>query len=205
MPRSRSSSSARRSATSARTRAPTSPCRHRRARAWILQLEFERSETEGPIFDAMDMQIEAIASATGHVRHLQAARRRHLPRALGGEACPRPPGEGASSRCPSLLRSRTPSGSRAPAERRGPEERRGAGPQGRASSRSSSACPSDINSTLDLEEIYDAALRTMDELFEFHHAIILLRRAWRRDADGWWRAAATRTRRSAGACGSGPA
>jgi hypothetical protein len=32
---------------------------------WILQLEFERSETEGPVFDAMDLQIEAIASATG--------------------------------------------------------------------------------------------------------------------------------------------
>ena len=32
---------------------------------WELNLEFERSETEGPIFDAMDMQIEAIASATG--------------------------------------------------------------------------------------------------------------------------------------------
>jgi DNA-binding NtrC family response regulator/putative methionine-R-sulfoxide reductase with GAF domain len=33
---------------------------------------------------------------------------------------------------------------------------------------------SDITSTLDLEEIFDAALRTMDELFEFHHAVILL-------------------------------
>ena len=33
--------------------------------AWVLQLEFQRSETEGPTFDAMDMQIEAIASATG--------------------------------------------------------------------------------------------------------------------------------------------
>jgi len=32
---------------------------------WMLDLEFERSETEGPIFDAMDMKIEAIASATG--------------------------------------------------------------------------------------------------------------------------------------------
>ena len=32
---------------------------------WELDLEFERSETEGPIFDAMEMQIEAIASATG--------------------------------------------------------------------------------------------------------------------------------------------
>jgi hypothetical protein len=32
---------------------------------WTMQLEFERSETEGPIFDAMDMQIEAIASMTG--------------------------------------------------------------------------------------------------------------------------------------------
>ena len=32
---------------------------------WAMDLEFEHSETEGPIFDAMDMQIEAIASATG--------------------------------------------------------------------------------------------------------------------------------------------
>jgi hypothetical protein len=32
---------------------------------WQLALQFERSETEGPIFDAMDMEIEAIASATG--------------------------------------------------------------------------------------------------------------------------------------------
>lgn len=32
---------------------------------WVLDLEFERSETEGSVFDAMDMQIEAIASATG--------------------------------------------------------------------------------------------------------------------------------------------
>jgi DNA-binding NtrC family response regulator/plasmid stabilization system protein ParE len=32
----------------------------------------------------------------------------------------------------------------------------------------------DINSTLDLDEICDVALRTMDELFEFHHANILI-------------------------------
>lgn len=32
---------------------------------WYLELEFLRSETEGPTFDAMDMQIEAIASMTG--------------------------------------------------------------------------------------------------------------------------------------------
>jgi hypothetical protein len=32
---------------------------------WVLQLEFQHSETEGPVFDAMDMQIEAIASTTG--------------------------------------------------------------------------------------------------------------------------------------------
>ena len=58
--------SARRSATCARTRAPTSASRTSTGNgAWVLQLEFQRSETEGPIFDAMDMQIEAIASATG--------------------------------------------------------------------------------------------------------------------------------------------
>jgi len=34
-------------------------------RFWILQLEYDHSETEGPVFDEMDMQIEAIASATG--------------------------------------------------------------------------------------------------------------------------------------------
>ena len=33
---------------------------------------------------------------------------------------------------------------------------------------------SDINATLDLEEIYEIVLCTMDELFEFHHALILL-------------------------------
>ncbi len=33
---------------------------------------------------------------------------------------------------------------------------------------------SEINTTLELDEIYDAALRTMGELFEFHHANILL-------------------------------
>jgi predicted pyridoxine 5'-phosphate oxidase superfamily flavin-nucleotide-binding protein len=34
-------------------------------RHWLLQVDFDHSETEGPIFDEMDMAIEAIASATG--------------------------------------------------------------------------------------------------------------------------------------------
>jgi hypothetical protein len=33
--------------------------------SWVLQLEFQRSETDGSTFDAMEMQIEAIASTTG--------------------------------------------------------------------------------------------------------------------------------------------
>src|SRR5687767_16008813 len=32
---------------------------------WVLDLEFTRSETNGPILAAMDMRIEAIASMTG--------------------------------------------------------------------------------------------------------------------------------------------
>ena len=32
---------------------------------WIIQVRYDHSETEGPIFDEMDMQIEAIASASG--------------------------------------------------------------------------------------------------------------------------------------------
>ena len=32
---------------------------------WILDVRYDHSETEGPIFDEMDMQIEAIASMTG--------------------------------------------------------------------------------------------------------------------------------------------
>jgi uncharacterized protein len=34
-------------------------------RSWLVDLEYERSESEGPIFEAMDMQIEAIASYSG--------------------------------------------------------------------------------------------------------------------------------------------
>jgi uncharacterized protein len=33
--------------------------------AWDLELEFVRSDTTGPIFDIMEMQIEAIASMVG--------------------------------------------------------------------------------------------------------------------------------------------
>lgn len=32
---------------------------------WELELEYDHAETSGPVFDAMDMQIEAIASMTG--------------------------------------------------------------------------------------------------------------------------------------------
>lgn len=33
--------------------------------SWDLEIEYDHSETSGPMFDAMDMQIEAIASMTG--------------------------------------------------------------------------------------------------------------------------------------------
>lgn len=33
--------------------------------SWELGIEYDHSETSGPVFEAMDMQIEAIASMTG--------------------------------------------------------------------------------------------------------------------------------------------
>jgi uncharacterized protein len=33
--------------------------------SWDLEIEYDHSETSGPVFDIMDMQIEAIASMTG--------------------------------------------------------------------------------------------------------------------------------------------
>lgn len=33
--------------------------------SWQLEIEYQHSETEGPLFDEMDMAIEAIASAVG--------------------------------------------------------------------------------------------------------------------------------------------
>ena len=38
---------------------------HSAGRRWVLDLAYDHSETEGPVFDAMEMQIEAIASVTG--------------------------------------------------------------------------------------------------------------------------------------------
>ncbi len=36
-----------------------------RRERWVLSVEYDHSETDGPIFDAMNLQIEAIATATG--------------------------------------------------------------------------------------------------------------------------------------------
>ncbi len=34
---------------------------------WALDLQYDRSETDGPVFDEMDMKLEAIASMTGMI------------------------------------------------------------------------------------------------------------------------------------------
>lgn len=105
---------------------------------WALELAFERSETQGPIFEAMDMQIEAIASATGMsgIFKLRAA---DIYRVVSVERLPCAAWTASTAEFQVLQR-----------------------------------VSAEINSTLDLDEICDIALRTMAELFEFHHAIILL-------------------------------
>ena len=35
------------------------------ARHWLLDLRYDHSETEGPLYEQMNLEIEAIASATG--------------------------------------------------------------------------------------------------------------------------------------------
>jgi len=64
--------------------------------SWVLQLEFQRSETEGVIFDTMEMHIEAIASMTGMsgIFKLRAA---DIYRVLSVEKLPYPMWTGASS------------------------------------------------------------------------------------------------------------
>ena len=57
-------------------------------RRWLLRVEYDHSETDGPIFDAMDLQIEAIASASG-MSGIFKLRSADLYRVLGVETIPR--------------------------------------------------------------------------------------------------------------------
>ena len=57
-------------------------------RRWHLRVEYDHSETDGPIFDAMDLQIEAIASASG-MSGIFKLRSADLYRVLGVETIPR--------------------------------------------------------------------------------------------------------------------
>ena len=125
---------------------------------WILQLTFQRSETEGAIFEAMDMQIEAIASATGMsgIFKLRAA---DIYRVLSVEKLPY--GERARGR---MIDGDTQERARMAADLA----------RKTAEFQVLQRVSSELNSTLELDEIYDAALRTMGELFEFHHANILV-------------------------------
>jgi hypothetical protein len=57
-------------------------------RRWLLRVEYDHSETDGPIFDAMDLQIEAIASASG-MSGIFKLRSADLYRVLAVETIPR--------------------------------------------------------------------------------------------------------------------
>ena len=121
----------------------------------------------------------------GHVRHLQAEGRRHLSRPLGGAGAVPEVGrflthvhssrddDDLGETAPTAATRRRTVRDSGRARRRSSRARRAARPPEREF-QVLQRVSSDINSTLDLDEIYDVALRTMGELFEFHHAIILL-------------------------------
>ncbi len=127
-------------------------------RIWLLQLEYDHSETAGPIFDEMDMQIEAIASTSGmqgifklraaDIYRVTSVRRSEARR----RAVPMDPASDATivERLKRELAQKT-------------EEVR---VLRQVSSR--------INTTLHLEQIYEIVLHTMHDLFGFSHSLILL-------------------------------
>ena len=125
---------------------------------WILQLKFQRSETEGADLRGDGHADRGDRLGDRHVRYFQAAGRRYLPSALSREAAVRRASRGLMIDSDSEERARMAADlARKTAEFQVLQR-----------------VSSELNSTLELDEIYDAALRTMGELFEFHHANILL-------------------------------
>jgi len=118
--------------------------------AYRLRLRFERSETEGPLFAAMSMRIQAIASQTGMrgVFRLLSADVFEVTdvEAIEGFLLP------ADSVTPSAAVARGHTGELAALQ----------------------VVSDRINRAHDLEELLEVALGSLDELFGFRHSLVLL-------------------------------
>ena len=119
--------------------------------AYRLQMRFVRSETSGPLFDSMSLRIDAIASHTGMagVFRLVAADVFEVLRAERVDGYLTEPPPGTPEEEVSLAGFRT--------ELRGLQ-----------------LMSERINRAPDLESLFDAVLRALDEYFGFQHAMILL-------------------------------
>ncbi|HEX6852438.1 MAG TPA: GAF domain-containing protein [Candidatus Polarisedimenticolaceae bacterium] len=121
-------------------------------RCWSLRLRFVRSETEGPVFDAMALRIEAIASHEG-LKGIFRLRAADIYEVLSIESAPDEPGIPVPEDCP---------------------RRAAATADALFTMRALQEFSERIHRTCSLEALLDAVLETLEHQFGFANSIIVL-------------------------------